>query len=953
MKNILRLKTCLLLLALTSIAISAHSQSIRGIIKNPATNEPVPFASVVIYNAKGKVIAGGSSENDGAFTINYGNEVGTAKLEVSFIGYKNLEKSITLSGKSINIGNLLLEQDAVRLAEAKVSGITQRATLKGDTTELNAEAFKVNPDATAQDLLIKMPGISSQNGRIQAQGEEVKRVLVDGKEYFSDDVSAALGNLPAELIDKVQIFDEQSEMSRFTGFNDGNTNKALNILTKRGMSKSVVGRGVLGYGTDDRYRSNVTLNALNNDRRISVMAQSNNVNEQNFSVSDIVGATGSSGRGGRGANSEFMVNNNRGITQTNAVGLNYSDKWGKKIKFTGSYFLNRGENENIENIHQEFVNVQNLGQVNNESSVSNNTNINHRVNVRFEYQIDSSNSLLLIPRLTLQENNSISASSTIMNNATNGFINSSKNDFISNLSGLNFSNSLLYRHRFNNKRTVTLGFDNSYTKNDGDNHQENFIKTLTTPDSTLIQQMYLDQNGWAIAPSISYTEAISKRSMLMADYKITYQSNESDKRFYELDTITNIYNQNNLLSNVFGSHTTTQLTGLSYMYNSGKAQLNLKTSYQNLRLDNTQVFPVENVINQSFSSILPSARLMYKFARNKNLMLNYRTSAAPPSISQLQDVLDNSNPVQLRTGNPKLKQNYNHSLFSNYNSTNINGNSFFVMFGGLLSNDYIGNNMFIAEADTVRTIAGTDIFLRQGTQLTSPENMSGFFNISSSMTYGFPIRFLQSNLNITARASYSRTPGIINDVKNYAYQPNLGGGFTLGSNISPNVDFTLGSNGAYNIVRNSTQTRSDNNYYTMSSFFRINLIFWKSLVLQSDINHTLYLGAVTENNQNYYLWNTAIAYKFLKKKGAELKLSAFDLLGQNISFSRTTNALYAQDVTNNTLTRYFMLTFTYNLRKYNGGNEVREDQKFERPPMRVPGGRPMGPPMGGGGGGPF
>lgn len=935
----MRIKFLSLLLLLPIIS---NSQNIRGILINNSTKEPVSFASVVLLNSKGKIIAGHTTEDNGSFVVEYGAQRGKSKLQITFIGYAPYEKEIQLTATSANLGKIEIAPEVEALESATVKGIAKRVTLKGDTTELNAEAYKVNPDANAQDLVAKMPGISVQGGKVQAQGEDVKKVLVDGKEYFGSDVNAALGNISADMIDKIQVFDEQSEMSRFTGFNDGNTSKALNIVTKGKISESNVGRFIAGYGSDDRYKISASLNSMKGNRRLSIMAQSNNVNEQNFSISDIVGASGSSGRGGRGRNSDFMVNPSQGITKTNAFGLNYVNQ-SNKIKFEGSYFFNRGENENTETTYRHYITEANLGQRYNEETNSNSININHRFNARVEYKIDSLNSLLVVPRLTLQTNDSKSNLFSDMLK-DDVLLNEGYNTYTSNLTGVNFSNSVLFRHKFNNQRTLTLGFDNSYSKNDGKNYQESEFRYYTgKEDSIMTQESKLLQNGWSVTPNVAFTQTLGRSAMLMLDYRLTFQKNNSDRKMYELDTISNEYIFNKPLSNVFESNNITNLGGLSYMYSKDKIQLNAKLSYQHIELNNEQTFPSEYIVDQSFRAVLPFARLMYRFTKSKSLMFVYRPFANAPSISQLQDVLDNSNPLQLRSGNPNLKQNFQHNFFANYRSTNTEGNSFFWMVSGRFSDNYIGNRTIIAPVDTTITVAGNKFFLARGGQFTTPYNIGGYHNFNTFMTYGFPVSFIKSNLNLNANFAYSRTPGIINSEINYVYQPNFGGGFTLSSNISAELDFTLQSNTTYNIIRNSTQDRSDNNYLSMQNSFRVNWIPIKNVVLQSDVTNTIYTG-LSNVNRNYYLWNAAAGYKFLKNRAGELRLSIFDILKQNRSFSRNTSPIYTEDINNNTLTQYVMVSFIYNLRNYKGKAPQNTDEP-ERPRMMFPGGGP-----GGGGG---
>ena len=952
------MKTRLIIL-LCFITGIANAQKIAGVVYDKTSGSTIPYATVALYDNEGALITGTTSAGDGSFAVNFGRRRGEVKLVVMFVGFKSFDRKINLASTDVDAGKIELEPETEQLDAATVTGIGQRVSARGDTTEINAASYKVNPDATAQDLVAKMPGISVQGGTVQAQGEDVRRVTLDGREYFGTDVNAALSNLPAEMIDRVQIIDEQSDLARFTGFNDGNTTKALNILTKTGVNKTTIARITAGYGTDNRYRAGGSLNAVNGDRRISILAQSNNVNEQNFSISDLVGAMGMGGgrvliggqgggggqRGPGGGLGGMFVPNVSGVTKTNAVGLNYSDTWFDKIKFSGSYFFNRGDNNNDQYTDRFYIDPEskmfNYNEKLNNASASLNTN--HRFNFRIEYQIDSSDILMLTPRLTLQTNDGRSVEARDLYNLSAIAETRSNNDYISELTGINFSNSLLYRHRIDSKgRSVTLSLDNTYNKNKGTGKQDVLVEYFEImPDSILDLRTDMTQNGWSISPGVSYTEPLGKKSMLMADYKYSYTFNSSDKQAFEFNDELNGYRFNSPLSNVFESKYVTNTAGLSYMYNNQNLQFNARVNYQNSNLRNDQTFPSPAGIDQSFDAVVPSLRLMYRFSRNKNLMLAYRAQASSPTISQLQNVLDNSNGTSLKTGNPFLKQNYQHNLFGRYVATGEKGTSFFVMGAIMLSDNYIGNNTVVADNDMTVTVGDNNYFVPRFSQLTSPQNMAGYLQFFSFGTYSFPVKVISSNLSINAAASYRQLPAIINDVKSYSYQPSFSGGITLSSNISQNLDFTLGNNTGYNIVRNSANDAGDNNYLTVQTSFRINWIFLKHLVLQTDVTNNIYSPKGGVNSQNYFLWNAGLGYKLLKNNAAEFRLSVFDILGQNRSYSRNSNSLYIEDVTNKALTRYFMLSFTYNLRRFNGKSQ--EPTTTEQPVIRMMGPGPGGP----------
>jgi hypothetical protein len=322
-------------------------------------------------------------------------------------------------------------EESKLLKEVVIEEKQIRVQQLGDTSQFNANAFKTNKDATTEDLLVKMPGVTSENGTVKVNGEEVKRILVDGKPFFGDDPRTTMQNLPADVIDKVQVFDRLSDQSLFTGFDDGNAQKTINIVTKNGMNNSKFGRFYAGYGgPDNRFNIGLNYNTFKGDKRFSILAMSNNINQQNFNIQDLVGATssgsansgqggGRGGQGGGGRNSpvnNFLVGQQNGIATTTALGLNYSNKIGKekKVTLSGSYFFNGTKNENISLSNRNYISNSDSGLVYNETKEITSKNFNNRLNLRIEYVIDSSNSLTITPSISSQ--NYISSS---ILNATN------------------------------------------------------------------------------------------------------------------------------------------------------------------------------------------------------------------------------------------------------------------------------------------------------------------------------------------------------------------------------------------------------------------------------------------------------------------------------------------------------------------------------------------------------
>lgn len=951
------MKRLFTLLIIGLLSFSVYGQAtylIKGNIKDE-TGEGALGANVQIRTNTGEFLKGTSVNEDGTFIL---TEMSNGSYKVSFksMGLKDIEKVVTINNADVDLGNLQFESEAKEVKGTTVRAARIAAQQQGDTTNYDAQAFKVNPDATAEDLVRKMPGIDLSSGQVKAQGEKVGKVLVDGKPFFGDDASSTLKNLPAEVISQIQVYDEKSEQTRLTGVDDGETIKAINIVTRIDKREGTFGKLYTGAGLDAQklfyggsavkasdllYNLGGNINSFKGDRRFSVVAQSNNINNQNFSSQDLLGIAGSSGgrgRGGRGGSSSdnFMVGNQSGIATTNAIGVNYSNKFGKKIELTASYFFNKSNTVTDQNTSRNYVSSMANGQTYNENTGSNAINLNHRLNARLTYNIDSQNTLLWIPSFSLQANNSHSTlfgETGLINDA----LNSTNNKYNSALEGYNYSNTFLYFHRFKKMGrsfNINSTIGGNQNKGTSDFYAQNLYFTNTALDDTLNQESTIDGTGTTFRTSVQYSEPLSKQSNIQLEYMNRYQKTNSSKLTENLDLMSNnSLGLDSLLSNKFTSIYQTNSLKLTYGFTNKliRARVGLEAQQADLRGD--RVLPNNTAIERSFQNLLPTAMMRITFSKSKNLGLFYRTSTSAPSITQLQDVVDNTNPLQLSAGNPNLKQSYSHSLFSRYSATNTAKNStFFLMFRGTATQDYVGNSTIIANNDTT---VGNGITLGKGGQFTTQQNLDGYYSLSAFSTYGRPITALKSNINLNLSGGLTRIPGLINGQKNFSNNKNLGLGVVFSSNISEKIDFTLSSNTSLNFVTNSLNHNADNNFLNQSTRLSANYIFLKNAFVNTELNHQLYSGLIGTSNQNFLLWNAGLGKKFLKNNAGELKLSVFDLLGQNASFTQTYTDAYNQTVNTNVLQRYFMLTFTYTIRSFKKGStekDMEEKGNFEGRP---------------------
>jgi len=342
-------------------------------------------------------------------------------------------------------------------------------------------------------------------------------------------------------------------------------------------------------------------------------------------------------------------------------------------------------------------------------------------------------------------------------------------------------------------------------------------------------------------------------------------------------------------------------------------------NFQNSQLIGNEYLPVTfaATVPYSFNSILPTVMFSEKFENRSNLRIIYNTSAGLPSLSQLQNVVNNTNPLLLSAGNPNLNQSYTNSLIIRYGKTNATKAHSFFAFGTVThTSQYIGNSTFIAYRDTILPIGNNGYKVPKGAQFTMPVNLNDYWSARAFATYGLPMDFVKSNLNFNGGVSYTSTPGLVNSVLNYANTYALNPGLVFSSNISEKVDFTLVYSSSYNIVNNTLNTQANNNYFTHTAGFKFNWILWKGFTFSTDISHTLYTGLIGAYNQSLLLVNGGIGKKLFKDQNGELKLYVFDLLNQNSSVSPTVTDTYIDDLRTQVLKRYLMLSFSYNLRKF-------------------------------------
>lgn len=906
------------------------AQSLSGTVTDKTTKEGLISATVQLVASDGKS-SYTSTDLNGNFQFKK-LQPGTYTLQVTYVGYKSYKAKQTLSEGQEKRVKIEMSEDAQLLGEVSVQGRATRAEQQGDSLLYNAEAFQVMMGSSAEDLLAKMPGIVVEGGTIQAQGEQVQKVLVDGKEFFDGDVNLAIKNLPSDVIASIEVFDKKSEQAEFTGFDDGEEIKTINIVTKSGFRQGTFGEVSGGYGTDDRYKVNGNLNFFNDDRRISVLGMSNNVNQQNFSQEDLAGvmSAGNSGRGrgGRGGGgggqpgtpgggnaSNFMVGTLGGVTSANGFGLNYVDQWGEKWKMTGSYFFNQSDNLTQQQTDREYFESVLPGMTYSEYQENSMKNWNHRFNMKLDYQMTERTSLQFRPTLSFQNNDSygLLQGQNLVNGTTDS---ETETTSMGKSNAYNIGADLMLRHRFLKEgRTLSLMLSGKMSNTDSDTYTD-YLNMLYGLELSQVTDDYSQwkqtmNRQYTLRSNLSYTEKLTDNLQLQLGYKMSYTDSENDKKTYDRSAVTDLYDQlDESLSNEYQSGYLTQAGNVGLRYRAGKlsAMLGVDAQWANLKGD--LVYPQPDGLSHKYFSVLPSFTLRYSLDRTNSFQLRYRSRSSSPSVTDLQNVIDNSNPLFLSAGNPNLDQQVSHTANLRYLRTTKSGHTFIAMVGATIQQDYVADSTFVAREDIALSPTVT---LNKGSQFTRPVNLDGYYSLQSMVTYGFPVDFLRSNINFSLSANYANVSTIFDGVESRTRELNLIPKLIIGSNISKNLDFTASYSAGINKMFSSLDTAAESDYVTHTAAAKLGWTFFWGLTFRSTFNYIGYTGLDT-GTEDYFLWNLSLGKKFLKNNAAEIRIEAFDVLKQNQAFTHRTGSNYYDYVNSNVLQPYAMISFVYTIR---------------------------------------
>lgn len=978
-----------LLLAWIAFQVSAQKISVSGTIMDGELNEPMASAAVALLGKDSTLVTGVNSDFNGRFRLSA--KSGSYILRVTFMGYKPVFQNLTLSRQNPNVslGKITMNVNSVLLKGAEVTARLSKVEMKEDTFVYNSSAYRVPEGSALEELVKKLPGAEvDEDGTIKINGKEVKKIMVDGKEFFDNDTKMAMKNLPTNIIDKIKAYDKQSDYSKMTGIDDGEEETVLDLSIKKGMNQGWMTNVDLGYGTEDRYTGKVMVNRFTDRLQLSLIGSMNNTNDQGF--------PGGGFRGwGRGSS---------GQVTSKMVGLNFSWENGKKDREAGALELNG-------NVRYSYRNTDNWSKVNSERflssgnassfgnsedrSLSGATSVN--ANFRLQWSPDTMTRIMFRPNFSYSKNNSNSdglsltfnkdpyefVSNPLMDDLTQLFadsavVNKNDNESTSNSDSKSFDGMLMINRRLNSTgRNITLRLNGGYS----DTESSSFSKSLT---NYYLQDNREDYNhqynlnpskSYNYSADLSYSEPIFTGANLQFSYKFQYRYSDSDRSMYSLDSLlakaadgdeqfeqflqyqadgfplTFLPGEDflelckNYRNSQYATYTEyNQEANAMLRYRLGEFKLNAGVSFQPQKtyMDYQKGDLDTSVVRQVFNWA-PRVDVRYKISKTSMLRFRYSGRAGQPSMTNLLDVVDDSNPLSISRGNPGLKPSWTNTFFMFYNNyiPELQRGWVFHLNANMMNNN-ISTAVLYDEAT--------------GKTLSMPMNINGNWNSSGMIMFNSALGEKKYfNISTFTNVRYNNEVGYVSsnaDFKDvYATitadeilkqtQKSITRTWNLGERLNLNfrndlLDLGVNGNINYQHARNDIQENANLDTYTFSYGASAIINMPWNMSLSTDLTEESRRGYNDASmNTNELIWNAQLSQSFLKGNAATVSVQWFDILRQRSNISRTLSALERRDSWTNAINSYLMVHFIYRLNLM-GGKEGRA-------------GMPMGP--GGGPGG--
>jgi hypothetical protein len=925
----LNMKKILVFLLLSVVGTTAFAQhAVQGKVLDKKDEGAIEAATIRLLNASDSSMVQSTFTNSkGEFAISK-LKSGNYILEVRFLGYQKTTRDFAIADKNVVLKNVLLEEVERNLKEVEVRGLAAQMQVKGDTIEFNPAAFKLADNAVVEDLLKKLPGVEvDADGGIKVNGEQIKKIRVDGKKFFDGDITMTTRNMPVDMVDKVQVVDQRSEMAQLTGIEDDNTERIINLTIKPGRKKGLFGNvsGGIGADKDDnlRYTGSGMVNIMNGETRNAITFGANNIGRA------------MSGRGRDG----MSGGGNGGFSETQILGWNNNMEVNKKLNIGGDVTYNHSNN-----ITESSSENETYGKTTTDlrQSESNSTRNNHQGNLRFEmeWHPDTLTTLIVQPNAGFSNGKSGSYSNTTTYRApvsvgattdTTYWLNSSKNTLNNDNTSQNGSLNVIFSRKSATKRgrNITINLGGNVSNSDGEGHNKTVQKTRVRPDSTIDQRTEQNSNTYASNVRVSYVEPLFnlKNFLQFSGSWNGSWSNSENLKYNDFDH-DGIYDKlDDKYSNTFENSSYRQSLELTYQFRESKYNFSLgfsanpsqtysDTYYRTKDSDPTNdstVHRTNSVVNYS-----PTADFRYTFAQRSFVRLNYRGSSSQPSIDQMQPVRTNSL-TRETVGNPGLVPSFNNNLTLSFTKNNAEklSNFTFSLRGSINYNAMVSNTIM-------------DAIGKSYSQTVNLPNSEAPFNGDLTLQYSTPIIKNRLQFATTTGLSYGRNSFYTSTRVTNPYDANgdllmgdLSRTTSKGLNESMNIGLTTDAlvvnvmgrasfSGRYNNLTDKTTVTKD---YTLSANVDWNLPW--NLTVRNNWDYTTREG-YSQYTKNELVWNATIDKSILNRKGT-LSLAFYDLLHQRQNIRESISDNYRSITRSNQLTSYFTLSFSYRLTQFGAG----------------------------------
>lgn len=922
-------KNCLYLLLATVFlfaATPAHAQSnkvdVNGVVTD-SLGASLAGATVVLLQASDSTLVGyGTTNAEGAFRMRR-VRTGSYVLQITFVGFAPYSEPLAVNGDPVDVGMIALQEEATELEALVITAEHIPMVIKNDTLEYNAAAFKVRPNANVEELLKRLPGVDvERDGTIKAQGETVEQVLVDGKEFFGDDPRIATQNLPADAVDKVQVFDKKSDMAEFSGVDDGEERKTINLALNEDSKQGYFGNASGGWGGDElastqfsnRYEGKANINRFSPTTQLSLIGNLNNINERGFSITNLISMMGGlqmMGSGGGRITLPFDPNVNDGFSRTTAAGLNFNHDFNAKTDLQSSYFYN-----GIDNTKDRLVNQQNLAGMERSSSSLQNSlqellTQNHRLTLNLKHKFSKEQDLRLRTSFQASNTDMFNQSNRDIRDASDLLANSNNTLYDSDGSSLGLNASLTYRRKLSDRgRTLVAearaNIDDG--SSDGDlealnDFYDNFGNVVSSEELFQLQSQL--NNTLTNQQKLSWTEPLGKKRFLEFHGERRQINNDQDRQVF--DTIDGIRLLNDPLSASLDQTYTYLSGGFNLRVNKEYTSFSAGVDIQDAQLKGDIRDQGITITNQS-TRLLPTASFRHEFNAGKSLELRYQASTREPSMRELQPFGDNSDPINLYVGNPNLQSEYTHSgtlhlmMFDQFSFTNLFG--------------------FLRASYTKDKIANARTIDEQFRQTITPTNVDGDWQLNGSLNFGTPIRPLGLKINLSTRTMYNRGFEFINEEENASRVLRQTFDFRLENRDKDVVDALVGTKLTFNKTQYSLNPMLNRNYLNRTVYAELTYNLGEAWSISSGLDYRFFADEVFGTGQEIPLWRAEISRTMMNDR-AEIKLVGLDLLNKNLSVNYSNTGNYIREEQINSLGRYLMLKFVYNLSGVGtGGPEI-------------------------------